>query len=190
MNFIPYKTNEVLEYTFYQLPIELFVNKYYKTQLSLEAKVLYGLLLNHLTLSIKNNWRDENNNVYVILTRDTAGKLLSISNKTTSKAFKELKECKLINEIKRGCTKPNYIYVGKIQHDNSIPNMMRKIYTSGNVKSTSQEMNNLHTNYNDNKYNKETKRKKANFEQREYVKGELDYLIKNCPSNLDSLYES
>lgn len=44
MNFIPYKANEYLENSFYQVPKELFINPYYVI-LSLASKVLYGLLL-------------------------------------------------------------------------------------------------------------------------------------------------
>lgn len=53
MYFIPYKANEFLENSFFQVPKELFVNQYY-TDLSLASKVLYRLLLDRLSLSIKN----------------------------------------------------------------------------------------------------------------------------------------
>ena len=65
MEFTPYKITETLNYMFYQIPMELFFNTNYKDALSLEAKVLYGLLLSQLTLSIKNNWQDENGDVYI-----------------------------------------------------------------------------------------------------------------------------
>ena len=54
MYFIPYKANEFLENSFFQVPKELFVNQYY-TDLSLASKVLYGLLLDRLSVSIKIN---------------------------------------------------------------------------------------------------------------------------------------
>ena len=74
MEFTPYKITETLEYMFYQVPMELFFNANYKNNLSLEAKMLYGLLLSQLTLSIKNNWQDENGDVYIILTREKVQK--------------------------------------------------------------------------------------------------------------------
>ncbi len=82
MEFIPYIINENLNYMFYQVPMELFFNAKYK-HLSLEAKVLYGLLLSQLTLSIKNNCQDENGNVYIILTREKTQELLNTRYKTT-----------------------------------------------------------------------------------------------------------
>lgn len=146
MEFTPYKINETLNYMFYQVPMELFFNTKYK-HLSLEAKVLYGLLLSQLTLSIKNNWQDENGNVYIILTREKAQELLNISDKTATKAFKQLNKCKLIYEKKQGQTKPNLIYVGKIEHDDSIPNMIRKNYDSRVGKNTIHDSENLRPNY-------------------------------------------
>ena len=67
MYFIPYKVNEFLENSFYQVPKELFINQYY-TNLSLASKVLYGLLLDRLSLSIKNKWTDKDGYIYIIYT--------------------------------------------------------------------------------------------------------------------------
>ena len=63
MDFIPYKINEYLENVFYQIPKELFVNAYYK-DLSSDSKLLYGLLLDRLSISLKNEWIDEEGNIF------------------------------------------------------------------------------------------------------------------------------
>ena len=143
MEFTQYKITETLEYMFYQVPMELFFNSNYKNNLSQEAKILYGLL----TLSIKNNWQDENGDVYIILTREKVQKMLNISDKTATKAFKQLNKCKLIYEKKQGQTKPNLIYVGKIKHNDTIPNMIRKNYDSRVRKNTIHDSENLQPNY-------------------------------------------
>ena len=65
MDFIPYKANEYLENVFYQIPKELFVNAYYK-DLSSDSKLLYGLLLDRLSISLKNEWIDEEGNIFLI----------------------------------------------------------------------------------------------------------------------------
>lgn len=143
MEFTPYKITETLEYMFYQVPMELFFNSNYKNNLSQEAKMLYGLL----TLSIKNNWKDKNGDVYIILTREKVQKMLNISDKTATKAFKQLNKCKLIYEKKQGQTKPNLIYVGKIKHNDTIPNMIRKNYDSRVGKNTIHDSENLQPNY-------------------------------------------
>lgn len=115
MNFIPYKVNEFLENSFYQVPKELFANPNC-TDLILISKVLYGLLLYRLSLSIKNSWTDENGNIYIVYSRKEAGLKLNLSDKTVTKAFRELKNKKLIREIRTGFKKNNIIYVGKINH--------------------------------------------------------------------------
>ena len=113
--FIPYKANEYLENSFYQVPKELFINPYYVI-LSLASKVLYGLLLDRLSISIKNNWTDDKGDIYIVYSRKEAGLKLNLSDKTVTKAFKELKNVKLIREIRTGFKKNNIIYVGKINH--------------------------------------------------------------------------
>ena len=100
MEFIPYKANECFEHLYYQIPMELFFNKNYKYKLNSDSKILYCFLLNRVLLSKKNNWFDEKGNVFLIFTRKEVQELLNLSDKTTTKAFKKLKECKLIYEKK------------------------------------------------------------------------------------------
>ena len=59
---------------------------------------MYGLLLDRLSVSIKNKWIDKNGQIYLILTRKEAMEKLNISAKTATKAFKQLRSCKLIDE--------------------------------------------------------------------------------------------
>ena len=63
---------------------------------------------------MKNNWQDENRHVYLIFTRKDIQKLFNLSDKTVTKAFKQLIDCKLIYEKKQGRNKPNLIYPCKM----------------------------------------------------------------------------
>ena len=92
MEFIPYCAEEAFQFCFYQIPKELFTNKYYKGKLSSSTILLYGLLLDRLSISIKNKWIDENGLIYLILTRKETMEKLNISDKTATKAFKQLKD--------------------------------------------------------------------------------------------------
>ncbi len=49
-----YKVNETLNHKYYQIPQELFANPLYKNTLNSDSKLLYGFLLDRLSLSIKN----------------------------------------------------------------------------------------------------------------------------------------
>ena len=102
--------------------------------------------------------------------------MLNLSDKTATKAFKQLNECKLIHGKKQGANKPNLIYVGKIEHDEELTKMIRKNYDSRIVKSTTQDTENLRPNYNN--YNNRVKKNNyQNYEQRQY--DNLDFLYAN-----------
>jgi hypothetical protein len=64
-----YYGNEAAQYTFYRLPKALFTNDRYKS-LSHGAKILYGLMLDSMGLSMKNGWLDEQNRVFIFFTLD------------------------------------------------------------------------------------------------------------------------
>ena len=150
MEFIPYKSNETLENKFYQIPQELFVNSLYKDKLNSDSKILYAFLIDRLSLSQKNNWKDSENNVYLIFTRQEVQDKLGLSEKTVIKAFKQLSEVKLIADKRQGLGKPNLIYVGKIIHEENpeqenLQLQNCKNYRSGTVDITSQELENLQT---------------------------------------------
>lgn len=183
MDFIPYKINEYLENVFYQIPKELFVNPYYKN-LNSDSKLLYSLLLDRLSVSMKNEWIDEEGNIFLIFSRKEAQEKLNLSDKTVTKAFRQLTDVKLIYEKKQGFKKNNIIYVGKINHISTANIMSRKNYDSRNGKTTNQESENLRCNKNkDNKnnYSNNLSRKNSfsNYEQRTYENGELDKLYCN-----------
>ena len=145
MDFIPYKSNETLEHKYYQIPQELFVNEKYKNKLNSDSKILYAFLLDRLSLSQKNHWIDEDNNVYLIFTREEVQEKLNLSDKTVTKSFKILMEVNLVQEKRQRLGKPNLIYVGKINHSDSenLRFLNRKNYDSGIGESTTLDSENL-----------------------------------------------
>ena len=52
-----YYGNEAEQYNFYRIPKTLLTDHHYKS-VSLEAKVLYGLMLDRMGLSVRNGWLD------------------------------------------------------------------------------------------------------------------------------------
>lgn len=148
-----YKNNEILENSYYQIPQELFVNSLYKEKLNSDSKILYAFLLDRLSLSQRNHWFDEFGRVYLIFTREEVQDKLCLSEKTVTKAFKQLVNANLIAEKRQGLGKPNLIYVGKIQHEKittdikqeNIQVLNSKNYGSGEVKSTTHDTEKLPT---------------------------------------------
>ena len=109
-----YRISDVVSEDFLRFPLTLLANPKYK-EMSLEAKFIYSLLLNRLTLSQKNNWINEDNEVYLIYTREDAANTLNISYRKAIAAFKELIEAKLLYEERQGRGYPNLLYVLKAE---------------------------------------------------------------------------
>ena len=107
--------NEAEQYTFYRLPKLLFTADRYK-DLSDGAKILYGLMLDRMSLSIKNNWLDRQGRVYIIFTLEDAQEYMNCKHDKGVKMFAELdteKGVGLIERVKQGQGKPSIIYVRK-----------------------------------------------------------------------------
>ena len=103
-------SNENEQYLFLQFPMML-INYENFNLLSNDAKVLYTLLLNRTSLSIKNNWKDEYGRVYIIYTINEITNKLNRSEKKAIKSMKELKDSGLVKTTRRGLNLPNLIYV-------------------------------------------------------------------------------
>ena len=135
------KLSEIIKYQYYSMPKELF-NGVYNT-LSLEAKMIYTLFIDRLELSKKNNWINENGEVYLVFKREDIAKKLSLTDKTVSKSIKELKNLNLVFEERRGLGKPNLIYIGKlnseIQDTKNLQFSNQNISDSGYRKNPKQE---------------------------------------------------
>jgi hypothetical protein len=109
-----YRVSDVVNEEFLRFPLTLLANPKYR-EMSLEAKFIYSLLLNRLTLSQKNNWINEDNEVYLIYTREDAANTLNITYRKAISAFKELIEVGLLFEQRQGRGFPNLLYVLKAE---------------------------------------------------------------------------
>ena len=188
-----YKINETLEYSFYQMPQELFDNEKYK-KLSLEAKVIYSFLLNRMKLSKINHWINNQGEIYLIYTRKEIQSKLNLSDKPVTRAFKELRNANLIKEEKQGFGKPNLIYIGKIEHEEietndiisdynmetdseyiRLDNQTRRDYFEGEHPISNTE--NLRIN---NKYIIKQKNNNIDVSQSDIEKENLEYIKQKC----------
>lgn len=105
-----YKAKEIYGETFYQLPKVLFTNSKY-INLSNDAKVAYALLKDRFNYSIRNNWIDEEDNIYFIFTNSELMNLLLCGNKKTVRIKKELEQVGLLFQKRMGLNKPNRLYL-------------------------------------------------------------------------------
>ena len=132
------KISEVKNNAFYQFP-QWLLDEDYK-DLSLRAKVMYMLIFDRRTLSIQNKWHDKNGDVFIYFTNQQFMDLLNCNEKTVIKAKKELQDFCLIKEERQGVNKPNRLYIS-----GTVKNTGQELQNlqSGTVKNTGQELQNL-----------------------------------------------
>ena len=133
---------EADQYSFYKIPKLLFTEEYFK-KISVEAKVLYGLMLDRMSLSMKNQWFDTEGRAYIYYSLEDIMDALGCSNKKAISIMKELDieaGIGLIEKKHQGQGKPTMIYLKQfmIQDVQKCNN-----YTSGE-KSVISEVKNLH----------------------------------------------
>ena len=143
---------EAGQYSFYRIPKMLFTAECFRS-LSCEAKVLYGLMLDRMGLSIKNRWIDEEDRVYIVFTVEETAELMNCGMQKAVKLIKELDADKgigLIEKKRLGLGKPNVIYVKNfmIREEPILPeeeeaageNRTDNNHNGGVVKITNQEL--------------------------------------------------
>ena len=104
---------EAEQFSFYRVPRLLIKDERFK-KLSSDAKLLYGLMLDRMSLSIKNEWFDEDNRAYIIYTIDSIMEDLGCGKEKAVKVLAELDSVKgigLVEKVRRGLGKPDIIYV-------------------------------------------------------------------------------
>ena len=104
------RENELQDFRFFKMPHALFTEGQFDA-LSNEAKLLYGLLLDRMSLSAKNGWQDEDGRVFIHFKNAEVCQKLRIGAQKAVKLLKELVNIGLIERIRIGLGKPDRIYV-------------------------------------------------------------------------------
>ena len=105
---------EAEQFTFVRVPKMLFTDKEHFGGLSNEAKLLYGLLLERMSLSRKNNWIDKHNRVYIIFPVEEIEESLDVGHEKALNLLKELDDQSgigLVKKKRRGLGLPSILYV-------------------------------------------------------------------------------
>ena len=102
--------SEAEQYSFYRIPKVLFTDPCYST-MTMEARVLYGLLLDRMSLSARSGWLDDRGRVFFYFTLEDAMAQMGFGHNKAVRHFKELEEIGLIERKKQGQGKPTRIYV-------------------------------------------------------------------------------
>lgn len=141
---------EADQFSFYRIPKVLFTEERFQS-VSTEAKVLYGLLLDRMSLSARNGWLDEEGRVYIIFSVEDIMTSMGCANQKAAKLLYELEsKCSLIERKRQGLGKPNLIYVKNFVTPSESHFKKCENHDSGSVKITSQESLKSHANNTEN----------------------------------------
>lgn len=127
------------QFAFYRIPKVMFTDNRFQN-ISTEGKVLYGLLLDRVSLSMENGWIDDEGRVYIIFTLTTIRQAMNCAEKSAIKYLTELEEFGLIERIRQGFGKPALIYVKNFIDQQNLQVRTSKNYSSPPVKVTGQNL--------------------------------------------------
>ena len=188
-------------FSFFRIPKALFQEQRFQN-LSTDAKTLYGILLDRMSLSVKNEWFDKKGRVFIIFTIEDVKRTLRCADNKATRLLRELEEFGLIERKRRGQGKPCLVYVKNFSAESSKESVKNrdnddscgsKIACQDPVKSrgikkkeNKTEMNNTNLILSD-----ESEKMKNRELLEEYFSHslEMDLLLRLYPDDEDTLYQ-
>ena len=105
-------------FSFFRIPKALFQEQRFQ-DLSTDAKTLYGILLDRMSLSVKNEWFDKKGRVFIIFTIEDVKRTLRCADNKATRLLRELEKFDLIERKRRGQGKPCLVYVKNFSSESS-----------------------------------------------------------------------
>ena len=105
-------------FSFFRIPKALFQEQQFQ-DLSTDAKTLYGILLDRMSLSVKNEWFNKKGRVFIIFTIEDVKRTLRCADNKATRLLRELEEFGLIERKRRGQGKPCLVYVKNFSSESS-----------------------------------------------------------------------
>ena len=188
-------------FSFYRIPKALFQEQRFQN-LSTDAKTLYGILLDRMSLSVKNEWFDKQGRVFIIFTIEDVKRALCCADNKATKLLRELENFGLIERKRRGLGKPSLVYVKNFSSDLSNERVQnRENHESGSPKNACQDPPTSRCNK-----NKKSKRERNNTnpilsDELEKMKNrklleeyfsrslEVELLLRLYPDDEDTIYQ-
>ena len=188
-------------FSFFRIPKALFQEQQFQ-DLSTDAKTLYGILLDRMSLSVKNEWFDKKGRVFIIFTIEDVKRTLRCADNKATRLLRELEEFGLIERKHRGQGKPCLVYVKNFSAESSKERVKNrdnddscgcKIACQDPVKSrgikkkeNKTEMNNTNLILSD-----ESEKMKNRELLEEYFSRslEMNLLLRLCPDDEDTIYQ-
>ena len=188
-------------FSFYRIPKALFQEPRFQN-LSTDAKILYGILLDRMSLSVKNGWLDKQNRVFIIFTIEDVKRALCCADNKATKLLRELEKFGLIERKRRGLGRPSLVYVKNFSAESSKSIFQnRDFHDSGSFKNASQDPaksrcnktkeNDTEMSETDSFYSEEAEGMSKRTQLEEYFSQslEMDLLLRLYPDDEDTLYQ-
>ena len=161
-----------------------------------------GILLDRMSLSVKNGWLDEQNRVFIIFTIEDVKRALCCADNKATKLLRELEKFGLIERKRRGLGKPSLVYVKNFSAESSKSIFQnRDFHDSGGFKNASQDPsksrcnktkeNDTEMSETDPFYSEEADGMSKRTQLEEYFSQslEIDLLLRLCPDDEDTIYQ-
>ena len=188
-------------FSFFRIPKALFQEQRFQN-LSTDAKILYGILLDRMSLSAKNGWRDEQGRVYIIYTVREVQESFCCAEHKAVKLFRELEDIGLVERKRRGLGRPSLIYVKDFSsglpkaHAQNCPNSNSgatesAILEQPKPQANKTNKNNTEMSETDSFYSEESDGMSKRTQLEEYFSQslEVDLLLRLCPDDEDTIYQ-
>ena len=186
-------------FAYFRIPKALFQDSRFR-QLSTDARTLYGILLDRMSLSAKNSWVDEHGRVYIIYTVREVQESLCCAEHKAVKLFRELEQADLIERKRRGLGRPSLIYVknfssglpkAQIQNCANSNSCAAESAVQVRPKSQSNKTDKNKTERNHPFLPDETDRltQREQLEDYFYQSLEVELLLRLCPDDEDAIYQ-
>ncbi len=188
-------------FAYFRIPKALFQDSRFR-QLSTDARTLYGILLDRMSLSVKNEWFDKKGRVFIIFTIEDVKRALCCADNKATKLLRELEKFGLIERKRRGLGKPSLVYVKNFSAESSKSIFQnRDFHDSGGFKSASQDPsksrcnktkeNDTEMSETDPFYSEESDEMSKRTQLEEFFSQslEVDLLLRLCPDDEDTIYQ-
>ena len=184
-------------FSYFRVPKILFRDIRFK-DLSTDAKTLYGILLDRMSLSVKNGWLDGQGRVYIIFPIQEVMDALGCADNKATKLFRELENAGLVERKRRGLGKPNLIYVknfadprccNRDKNDSSIADSGEQ--DAAKQRRNKTEWNNTEMSETDPFFSEKGDGADERTRLEEYFSQslEVDLLLRLCPDEEDTIYQ-
>ncbi len=101
---------EASKFSFILIPKMLLMDDFF-SDLSIQSKLLYGMLLERMSVSKKNGWIDDEGRVFIQYQINEIMENLCVSKQSAIKFLNELEEIGLVEKKKQGSGQPTYLYL-------------------------------------------------------------------------------